>query len=178
MNYFVSIYLLCSKKIITPHILLFSCGTGREWRCRPLYKLQRRSQPCLLVGALLLRQPWQQPPLTGFSRAPAASWSEPWLVLLTYGNKYFHESFTSLGSPEPVQETIRYIAYLGSPHSASRPSKGAVSPSHLFWVLVVKFVAKTGICSCSRLIFVEPLDKWGRWYCRQTNQDHVCLLNL
>ena len=38
MNY-ISKYLLCSKKIVTSHILLFSCGTEREWRCRPLYKL-------------------------------------------------------------------------------------------------------------------------------------------
>ena len=45
-----------------------------------------------------------------------------------WGISTFHESFTSLGFPELVQETIRYIACLGSPHSACKQRSSESKP--------------------------------------------------
>ena len=88
-----------------------NCG---KWEKTRAYKVHRIFQNTPSVQA------------AAFFRAPAASWSEPWLVLLTYGNKHFHH-FLHI---QDLQDQIHLLAFSTLCQQTSRPSKGAVSPSH------------------------------------------------
>ena len=139
MNYYnlsinVTIHLVFQPHPNSPASALLQLlqGTVGKWEKTRAYKVHRIFQNTPSVQA------------AAFFRAPAASWSEPWLVLLTYGNRHFHH-FLHI---QDLQDQIHLLAFSTLCQQTSRPSKGAVSPSHFF----------------QQAYLEEPLEKWGRWY--------------
>ena len=103
---FLVVY-ICSKMLKREHLMICHnyynlpvagpCLQTPEWGLKTRQQISSSSQlqevsrsqavpPC---WCLVAPQPGSSH-LSGFFRAPAVSWSEPWLVLLTYGNKHFH----------------------------------------------------------------------------------------